>query len=1167
MKQIVHSVDFSRLLARHLWVILLLLLPNIPALAAINAYDGFSTGPGNLNGSNGGFGFSGTWRNTTGNATITSPGMTYAGMAVEGDKTFFDPTGYDAVSYRTLATPRTSVAGTSTWIAFLGQRTNGTSGRRFLGLSLFNGGDGNAQMVLSVGINHPAASAVWRISSSTGGASSSASADTPSLVVARIQWNPSGNETVSLFVNPVPGTVPSTPDAQFTTEIPGFDRLRIGAGAQSGSNTETQCIIDELAIADTYGEAVALLTGWRQVPLGGGGKVTGLITDASGSAIYCRTDIGGAYRWDGSSNRWVQLMDTLLPLDFPRAKDYIGVSSFAIDPNDAHTLYASMGGSAYNGVFSSTNNGATWTQINPSTAIVMDSNVLFVNVAGERLAVDPNNSSRLWFGSSRSGLYKASKVSGTWTWSQVSSTSVPFGAAVSGNNVGVSFVACDPNGGSTIVYVGVYDNVGSTGGIYRSLDGNTWSKVSGATITKPVRAELAANGTLYVTCEDEGVAKVPRGGSASMITPLAGVTYAGVAVAAGVPAGNNLAVAEYSSSSGFNRIWRTTDGGATWAQQWVNMNNLNYFRTEPDGTPSVNQQWFARVSDLLINPTNANELWACDILGTSRTQNAQDLGSTNGAMWYSQENGLEETVVLALRNAPTGPKLMLGVADVGGFRYNDTSLRPVNSGGAAFSQPIGGNWTSFDYYESDPQNWAATWLNAAASAGSGAVSRDGGQNWLLFGELAEKTVTNSPTAGVESWDVRAFVSRQAADGVGKVSLMLCCPRTNTGSILTFDSREAAAPSVRPRLVINGSIVRYAEADASVSTTATTTNYGSDATLTISKRNNPNVEKRWSYLRFDISGIGVIGSAVLELNRQSATNTTAFRVGVYASTNLTWVEGNGGTDALPAGEITWNTRPAVLASVDNATNADPTTNPKYYDGATALLGGRVAISSMDSDRMVWLPYGTSNAARYSADGGVTWKVSTGGPNSMMQNRFAPSIMIQQLASDRVNGHFYLARFNEGGGGKHYVYRSTDGGATFALAGMATGGSSNVYRCQIAAAPTAAGDLWLCDDGMDNPLAGGLWHSTNGGVSWVKLSGVRAVGPMAFGKGSSGFGYSIFINGYYNGVLGVYRTDDYGTTWQKLEDFPSIAGVFWMAGDMQVHGKVYVGTNGRGTFESQ
>src|SRR2546426_4338488 len=49
---------------------------------------------------------------------------------------------------------------------------------------------------------------------------------------------------------------------------------------------------------------------WRNVTINGGGYVPGIVFNTTEpNLIYARTDIGGAYRWDESSQRWVPLMD------------------------------------------------------------------------------------------------------------------------------------------------------------------------------------------------------------------------------------------------------------------------------------------------------------------------------------------------------------------------------------------------------------------------------------------------------------------------------------------------------------------------------------------------------------------------------------------------------------------------------------------------------------------------------------------------------------------------------------------------------------------------------------------------------------------------------------------------------------------------------------------
>ena len=52
---------------------------------------------------------------------------------------------------------------------------------------------------------------------------------------------------------------------------------------------------------------------WTSVPVVGGGFVDGIICHPTVEGLrYCRTDMGGAYRWDNKEKRWIQLLDWCL---------------------------------------------------------------------------------------------------------------------------------------------------------------------------------------------------------------------------------------------------------------------------------------------------------------------------------------------------------------------------------------------------------------------------------------------------------------------------------------------------------------------------------------------------------------------------------------------------------------------------------------------------------------------------------------------------------------------------------------------------------------------------------------------------------------------------------------------------------------------------------------
>src|SRR5436190_2801136 len=149
---------------------------------------------------------------------------------------------------------------------------------------------------------------------------------------------------------------------------------------------------------------------WGNVALGGGGYVSGIITHKTSGDIYCRTDVGGAYRWDATNSKWIPLLDWTSDSE----TGYQGVEAIALDPQNANNVYLFVGTSYFNNgksaILKSTDKGNTFTTIitgdNSSGQFTAHGNRMGRN-NGERLAVDPNNSNILFCGTGKNGLWKS----------------------------------------------------------------------------------------------------------------------------------------------------------------------------------------------------------------------------------------------------------------------------------------------------------------------------------------------------------------------------------------------------------------------------------------------------------------------------------------------------------------------------------------------------------------------------------------------------------------------------------------------------------------------------------------------------------------------------------------------------------------------------------------
>ncbi|MEW2400573.1 cellulose binding domain-containing protein [Streptomyces sp. NPDC046862] len=251
-----------------------------------------------------------------------------------------------------------------------------------------------------------------------------------------------------------------------------------------------------------------------------------------------------------------------------------------------------------------------------------------------------------------------------------------------------------------------------------------------------------------------------------------------------------------------------------------------------------------------------------------------------------------------------------------------------------------------------------------------------------------------------------------------------------------------------------------------------------------------------------------------------------------TTSLDYAETNPNT-VVRVGNL--DSGPHIAFSTDNGANWFAGTDPSGVSE-----GGTVAAAS-DGSRFVWSPTGTG--VQYATGFGNSWSASSGIPSGAI------------VESDRVDPKTFYG-FKSG---KFYV--STDGGATFS-ASSATGLPSG-DSVRFKALPGTKGDIWLAGGATDGTY--GLWHSTNGGASFTKLSNVEQADTIGFGKAATGASYqTLYTSAKIGGVRGIFRSTDKGTTWTRINDDAHQWG--WtgaaITGDPRVYGRVYVSTNGRG-----
>lgn len=456
-----------------------------------------------------------------------------------------------------------------------------------------------------------------------------------------------------------------------------------------------------------YNVQTSAQTNWETVRIGGGGNVTSIKAHpAVPNLFFATTDVGNPYRWNHSTQKWEGLLNGVPLSQYNNS----ACGNIAVDPQDTtgNILYATVGKYANydNGwsppgkVIKSTDRGTTWTNAGLSIRVSANGSD---KGGGDRIAVDPQNSTVVYVTSHADGTYKG--VSSGTSWSKI-------------NALNGKFIAFDVSGG---MISGLTKNVfiGCTDGVYLSTNGGASFTLMTGSPSGVKKADIHANGTMYVTT-GTGVSKW-NGSSWSTVSPVVNNAYRGVDINP-----NNSDQVIVSVASWDSPTYRTDNGGLEWFK----------FARSFDRSEMPFLQWDHLAKDLTDfawDPFNAGHVWFTDIFAIYQTTNIW----APTVSWKTRVIGEEEFVTMGTILCPPGNqnKLLSGGADLGGFDHKSITEPPAKSMVAHFpwtSQGNSGNMVGVAVQETNPSFIARVGRRGWDGPAYGGYSTNGGDNYVIF---------------------------------------------------------------------------------------------------------------------------------------------------------------------------------------------------------------------------------------------------------------------------------------------------------------------------------------------------------------------------------------------------------------------------------------------------
>ncbi|WP_040949782.1 hypothetical protein [Gorillibacterium massiliense] len=526
---------------------------------------------------------------------------------------------------------------------------------------------------------------------------------------------------------------------------------------------------------------------YQSIPVPGGGFVTGFVFHPEvPDILYCRTDIGGTYRYDFAKDTWVSLIDHATD---PNVWETYPLS-IALDRQNPSYIYAMVGLYPMHKIAFSEDYGAHWTYFDPPVIDEKGNTATMHGNApgrstGERLVVDPYDSNVLYMGTMEDGLWKTTDRCKTWTRLAV-------GAPGKAPETNIAFIEIDPKSGGNgrpaqRIIVATSGQQGSPGGnvrgqsVYISNDAGATFKplagepapVIGGSADYPgyVGQRAAFIGSyLYVSyaaynigwsnwntygcdtgkCYDGALFRFELDAAGNVVealdvtppnlvepdfhdpeAPGRRLGYGISGISADPQAPGTLICSTITSVA--DTIYRSTDYGLTWKPIMLGLVvgnidfNVSYQKPEHNGNNSL-IHW---MSDLKLNPFNRDMALFNTGAGIFMTRDLTIADQGETVTWACCDKGVEETVHLNIYSPPAGDIHLIDIiGDYGGFVFSELD-KPVEN---TFADYKGDRWITCmnaDYPDSNPNFIVTTprgnWTGK--TKGGLIVSRDQGRNW------------------------------------------------------------------------------------------------------------------------------------------------------------------------------------------------------------------------------------------------------------------------------------------------------------------------------------------------------------------------------------------------------------------------------------------------------